>query len=115
MPSHALPCTLLCRHRGPALVCRSWAQLLCTPQLLSSEPLKFSGSGRRLRSFAGWVAHQAAGHVRQLDLTVTAPFEEDDDEDDENQEEAVATAAACAVACCAAGRLEDLELSTSEA
>lgn len=55
------------------------------------------------------------GHVRQLDLTVTAPFEEDDDEDDENQEEAVATAAACAVACCAAGRLEDLELSTSEA
>ncbi|PRW60140.1 Serine threonine- kinase CTR1 [Chlorella sorokiniana] len=65
------------RHRGPALVCRTWAELVCTPQLLSSRPLHFSGSGRRLRSFAGWVAQRAAGHaaalrgLRRLEVTTS--------------------------------------------
>ncbi len=102
------------RHRGPALVCRSWAQLVCMPQLLASQALQFSGTGRRLRLFAAWVAQRAAGHVSRLELAISSRAGEED-EDDENQEEAVATAAACAVACCAAGGLEHLELVAEEA
>lgn len=102
---------LLCRHSTAPLVCKRFAALCHTPELLHVIGVKLAGPTllTKMRAFCGWLAQHAAGHARVLDvwlprLDLLGPGMSND------AAEATASLLAAAAACAAAGRLVVLRL-----
>lgn len=99
------PCPA-CRRRCVPLVCRRWAALVNTPELLAEvalgKDLK-AHAAASLRSFIAWVVRRAAPHVRRLHLSL-------DLGGPGGGLDVLPTAVACALACCAFGGLDELSL-----
>lgn len=106
-----------CRHRTLPLVCRRWAELVNSPQLLHSISVSLAcDNAEALPAFCGWLQARAAGHVQRLimglrsDTFYGALFDEDADEDDAHWPAALlfSTLRACG----AGGQLRELRLAT---
>ncbi|PRW32625.1 cytochrome p450 isoform A [Chlorella sorokiniana] len=97
------------RHRSLALVCRRWAELVHTPDLLTNVQLTTKQSQAVipcLRSFCAWLARRAAGHVQRLCLRFNLGRVQHDGE-------FLGLLVAATTACSTAGQLHDLTLHIS--
>ncbi|PRW33572.1 F-box LRR-repeat 21 isoform A [Chlorella sorokiniana] len=91
-----------------ALVCSQWEQLVHSPTLLASLEIDIGTEHLlpRLRSLLRWLPRRAAGHVRQLLLSVSGGGDADDLQEHEKG------AAVVSALVLLAGSLQDVELVT---